>query len=169
MDFTEIMIQGGAVPKLKTLVTHSNREIQKEACWTLSNIAAGTISQIQSVMDSGAIPLLIALASDVTVDHEVRSEACWVVLNATSCGSDAQVQKLTEDGCVQVLGLLLKEASMVMMALEGLERVLQVEEAASASSTSSSVHVGSVVNASLMESLEQHKNLAVSKRATRIW
>lgn len=181
-DYTEVVLQSGAVPRLKTLISHSNREIQKEACWTLSNIAAGTISQIQAVMNCGAIPPLVALASDPSADHEVRSEACWVVLNATSCGSDDQVEQLVADGCVNVLGVLLKEASMVMMALEGLERVLQVEEAReanalllsnSASSKStrsmSSAVLGSVVNPAMIESLEQHKNSAVAKRAARIW
>jgi hypothetical protein len=67
-------------------------EIQKEACWTLSNIAAGTADQIQCVLDSGSIPPLVNLASAAQTDPEVKSEACWVVLNATSCGSDEQVR-----------------------------------------------------------------------------
>merc|ERR1712232_829615 len=127
-DYTEVILECGAVPRLKELVTHSNREIQKEACWTLSNIAAGTVDQIQAVIDSGAITPLVKLVRDKKTDQEVRSEACWVVLNATSCGSDSQIEVLVAEGCVSVLGMLLSEASMVMMALEGLERVLQVEE-----------------------------------------
>ena len=50
-DYTQHIIEAGAVPCLRNLVGHSNREIQKEACWTLSNIAAGTIEQIQTVLD----------------------------------------------------------------------------------------------------------------------
>lgn len=127
-DYTEVILECNAVPRLKELVTHSNREIQKEACWTLSNIAAGTVDQIQAVIDSGAIPPIVRLVRDKKTDQEVRSEACWVVLNATSCGSDSQIEVLVDEGCVAVLGVLLSEATMVMMALEGLERVLQVEE-----------------------------------------
>lgn len=180
-DFTEIILACGAVPRLKELITHSNREIQKEACWTLSNIAAGTIDQIQTVIDSGAIPPLVSLARDSSTDQEVRSEACWVVLNATSCGSDEQIEVLVAEGCVSVLGVLLREASMVMMALEGLERVLQVEEAREISMRnaigennttplqSSSNSSTALVSASLIEALEQHKNQQVSKRAGRIW
>ncbi|CAN0466784.1 unnamed protein product, partial [Hapterophycus canaliculatus] len=63
-----------------------------QACWTLSNIAAGTVEQIQTVLDSGALPSLVELASSHGgADPEVRSEAGWAVLNATSCGSDHQV------------------------------------------------------------------------------
>eukprot|EP00586_Coscinodiscus_wailesii_P011370 CAMPEP_0172504466 /NCGR_PEP_ID=MMETSP1066-20121228/178970_1 /TAXON_ID=671091 /ORGANISM="Coscinodiscus wailesii, Strain CCMP2513" /LENGTH=878 /DNA_ID=CAMNT_0013280661 /DNA_START=527 /DNA_END=3163 /DNA_ORIENTATION=- len=185
-DYTEIILECGAVPRLKELITHGNREIQKEACWTLSNIAAGTVDQIQAVIDSGAIPPLVKLASEPNTDQEVRSEACWVVLNATSCGSDAQIEVLVAEGCVSVLGMLLGEASMVMMALEGLERVLQVEEAKEMERKSrivvdsesgaisnaeyhDSATRGSLVSASLIEALEQHKNSAVSKRAGKIW
>ena len=161
-DYTETILDCNAVPKLKELVTHSNREIQKEACWTLSNIAAGTVDQIQAVIDSGAIVPLVTLVSDKTTDQEVRSEACWVVLNATSCGSDSQIEVLVDKGCVSVLGVLLGEASMVMMALEGLERVLQVEEARASEEA--------LVSASLIEkALEKHQSSAVTKRASRIW
>jgi importin subunit alpha-6/7 len=93
-DYTQHVIDAGAIECLRTLVLHSNREIQKEACWTLSNIAAGTVSQIQQVLDSGCMPSLMEITSTVT-DAEVKSEACWVILNATSCGSDAQVRTLS--------------------------------------------------------------------------
>jgi hypothetical protein len=163
-DYTEVILECQAVPRLKQLVEHSNREIQKEACWTLSNIAAGTVDQIQAVIDSGAIPPLVRLVQDKKTDHEVRSEACWVVLNATSCGSDSQIEVLVNEGCVSVLGVLLSEASMVMMALEGLERVLQVEEAGGV------LRPAPLVTADLIEQArEPHNSSSVVKRADRIW
>lgn len=174
-DYTEIILDCGAVPKLKELVTHNNREIQKEACWTLSNIAAGTVDQIQAVIDSGAIPPLVKLVSAKGTDQEVRSEACWVVLNATSCGSDSQIEILVDEGCVSVLGVLLGEASMAMMALEGLERVLQVEEARECARRESGNNADesrnpTLVGASLIErALDKHSNSAITKRARRIW
>lgn len=175
-DYTEVILDCNAVPKLKELVTHSNREIQKEACWTLSNIAAGTVDQIQAVINSGAIPPLVKLVSNKGTDQEVRSEACWVVLNATSCGSDSQIEVLVDEGCVSVLGVLLSEASMVMMALEGLERVLQVEEAREVAKRESgdgdddNDETPTLVSASLIEkALDKHNSSAVTKRAGRIW
>lgn len=38
----------------------------------------------------------------------------------------AQIEYLVQEGGIKVLGELLKQSSMVMMALEGLERILQV-------------------------------------------
>jgi importin subunit alpha-1 len=179
-DYTEVILECDAVPRLKELVAHNNREIQKEACWTLSNIAAGTVDQIQAVIDSGAIPPLVKLVRDKKTDQEVRSEACWVVLNATSCGSDSQIEVLVDEGCVSVLGVLLSEASMVMMALEGLERVLQVEETREIIrreqiengdiEDDDDSRTPTLVNASLIEKArESHNSSAVTKRADRIW
>lgn len=179
-DYTEVILECGAVPRLKELITHSNREIQKEACWTLSNIAAGTVDQIQAVIDSGAIPPLVKLVRDKQTDQEVRSEACWVVLNATSCGSDSQIEVLVDEGCVSVLGVLLSEASMVMMALEGLERVLQVEETREMIrrdqidngeiQDDEDTRPPTLVSAALIEQArENHNSSAVTKRADRIW
>jgi len=179
-DYTEVILECGAVPRLKELVTHSNREIQKEACWTLSNIAAGTVDQIQAVIDSGAIPPLVKLVREKRTDQEVRSEACWVVLNATSCGSDSQIEILVDEGCVSVLGVLLSEASMVMMALEGLERVLQVEETREAIrreqiengeiEDDEQTRTPTLVSSALIEKARKsNSSSAVTKRAERIW
>lgn len=172
VDYTEVILDCNAVPRLKELVTHSNREIQKEACWTLSNIAAGTVDQIQAVIDSGAIEPLVKLVQDKKTDQEVRSEACWVVLNATSCGSDSQIETLVDEGCVSVLGVLLSEANMVVMALEGLERVLQVEETRELMrrETGEEDERPILVSAALIEKArELHDSSAVTKRAERIW
>ncbi|KDO32339.1 hypothetical protein SPRG_02818 [Saprolegnia parasitica CBS 223.65] len=167
-DYTQHIIECGAVPSLRKLIAHSNREIQKEACWTLSNIAAGTVDQIQCVLDSGCIPSLMNLASSDATDTEVRSEACWVVLNATSCGSDSQIEYLVNEGCIQILGNLLEETSMVMMALEGLERILQVGELEAKRLDAPNPYAGLMASANI-ETLVSHKSATVAKRATRIW
>ncbi|CAH0517579.1 unnamed protein product [Peronospora belbahrii] len=167
-DYTQHIIECGAVPSLRRLIAHSNREIQKEACWTLSNIAAGTVDQIQCVLDSGCIPSLMGLAASDTTDAEVKSEACWVVLNATSCGSDSQIEYLVNQGCIQILGNLLEETSMVMMALEGLERILQVGELESKRTDSPNPYASLMASANI-ETLVSHKSATVAKRASRIW
>lgn len=179
-DYTEVILECNAVPRLQELITHSNREIQKEACWTLSNIAAGTVDQIQAVIDSGSIPPLVKLVKDKRTDQEVRSEACWVVLNATSCGSDSQIEVLVDEGCVSVLGVLLSEPTMVTMALEGLEKVLQVEETRELIrrdqiengeiEDTEATKTPTLVSAALIEKArESHNSGAVVKRADKIW
>ena len=126
VDYTQLVVQAGVLDHLKRLVLSENREIQKEACWTLSNIAAGSSEQIDSVLSIGIVPMLVELARAPGTDAEVKAEACWFILNATSCGTDEQIEFMVQHGSISVLGEMLGENSMVMMALEGLERVLQV-------------------------------------------
>jgi len=45
----------------------------------------------------------VALASAPGTDPEVKNEACWVVLNATSCGSDLQIEYLVAQVCADLL------------------------------------------------------------------
>ena len=170
-DYTQHIIDCGAVVCLRKLIDHSNREIQKEACWTLSNIAAGTVPQIQCVLDSGSVPPLVTLASaGADVDPDVKIEACWVILNATSCGSDKQIESLVKAGCVSVLCNLLQDTSMVMMALEGLEKILQVGEdiALRTDPPSTNPHAG-LLDTAKVDALQSHRSSAIAKRAVRMW
>jgi hypothetical protein len=61
----------------------------------------------------------------------VRNEACWIILNSISCGTEMQIEALVRAGAVRVLCQLLPEPSMSQMALEGLEKILAVCEALS--------------------------------------
>ena len=170
-DYTQHIIECGAVPCLRQLIGHSNREIQKEACWTISNISAGTVEQIQCVLDSGGIPPLIKLASDdPETDPDVKIEACWVLLNATSCGSDSQIEQLVKAGCVQVLCNLLHDTSMVMMALEGLEKILQVgEDLANRTRPPGTNPHAILLDTQKIAALKNHRSTPISKRANRMW
>eukprot|EP01084_Bolivina_argentea_P033463 61885_1 len=181
-DCTQCVIDAGAVEALFLLISEpkSTKDIVKEACWTLSNIAAGSLSQISAVLESGCVKHVVMLANDPATDSEVRNEAYWVVLNATSCANDAQIEFLVERECVEVLLKLLDIGSMVSMALEGMERVMQVGEKVAARNCKAEGTLGgsttmdgisayaSLLPASKLEELERHKNPAVSKRASRM-
>ncbi len=54
---TQQIIDEGGLIKLKTLLKHDQAVMQKETCWALSNITAGTIDQKQVLMV--AIKLLL--------------------------------------------------------------------------------------------------------------
>jgi importin subunit alpha-6/7 len=75
-----------------------SREIQKEVCWTLSNIAAGSTEQVQQLIDCGIMSSLIDAAKSSAIVHDVKVEACWAVLNATSCGTSQQIEYLVQQG-----------------------------------------------------------------------
>jgi importin subunit alpha-6/7 len=177
VDYTQHIVDHNTVPYLRRLVEHSNREIQKEACWTFSNIAAGTVPQIQCVLDSGAIDPLVALASSKKTDPDVKIEACWVLLNATSCGSDQQIEFLVEHGCVGVLCDLLSHPNMLIMAVEGLEKLLLVGDEAACRlakvKKTDDPMCGPNMHASKMdlhklEECEKHEASSISKRVGKM-
>ena len=45
---TQAVLNAGVLPMLKMLILHAPKEaIRKEACWTVSNITAGTPEQVR--------------------------------------------------------------------------------------------------------------------------
>ena len=68
--------------------------MQKEACWTLSNITASTSNHIQAVIDANIMPVVIDLLLSDTVDKKVKEEAQWVVNNLKEGGTPEQVEKV---------------------------------------------------------------------------
>jgi len=127
IDYTQAVVNEGVVPVLLSLSHSNDKEIVKEACWTLSNIAAGTELQVEQVVSQLRLGNVLAIAMS-DEDQAVRNEACWVVLNAASCGTDAQVVQLVQAGGVKTLAHLISHKSMGSMAREGLSRILHVVE-----------------------------------------
>lgn len=101
----------------------------------------------------------------------MKSEASWVILNASSCGNDSQIEFLIKEGCVRVLVNLLEESSMVVMALEGIERVLQTEEAQEISAVEKGEERTAeyLIPPKFFEALQKHKSPGIAKKAKKIW
>ena len=128
---TQIIINCGALPCLLNLLqTTHKKSIKKEACWTLSNITAGTKDQIQAVLDAGIIPPLVNLLA--TAEFDIKKESAWAISNATSGGTREQIKYLVQCGCIKPLCDLLNctDTRIVSIALEGLENILKVCDAA---------------------------------------
>lgn len=66
--------------------------MRKEACWTISNIAAGNRQQIQAVIDANIFSVLITILQ--TADFKTKKEAAWAITNATSSGTAEQIRYL---------------------------------------------------------------------------
>ncbi|KAG2488545.1 hypothetical protein HYH03_012864 [Edaphochlamys debaryana] len=66
-------------------------QLLKEVCFTLSNIAAGTLAQAQAVVDAGLVPALAAVY-DRCSDHGVHTEATYALSNlATAEGAPPEL------------------------------------------------------------------------------
>ena len=73
---TQGVIEAGILPALATLLLNTKKCIKKEACWVVSNIAAGTRAQVAAIIQNEIIPPLVSCLAPRN-DTEVRKEACW--------------------------------------------------------------------------------------------
>lgn len=140
-DFTGGVVNLGLLPLLTRLIEGASgpsKDIVKEACWTLSNVAAGTFAHVQEVIESGCLRRVMMLASDCDdrssrpVDPAVRIESCWVLLNAMACSNDSQLEILVRCGAVRALCAVVADPSMLGQVIEALDKILQVGERLSA-------------------------------------
>lgn len=98
-EFTDAVVNvGGANALAHLLTTCSKRGVVKEAVWTMSNILAGSVNQIETVIQSGAIPVIINLMS--AGPTEIKREAVWAISNATAAANDQQIHFLVRSGCI---------------------------------------------------------------------
>lgn len=122
---TDAIIQAGGLTNLKELLQYHNKKgVKREVCWTISNITAGTVEQIQKVMDEDLFRYVLEELD--SGEYDTRKEAAWAIANATSSGSESQVQFLVESGCIESMCELLTspDSKIVLVCLEGLENIL---------------------------------------------
>ena len=124
---TQAVITSGALPALLPLPSSPKNEIRKEACWTISNITAGSPSQIKAVLDANIIPALIGILQDDDVG--TKKDTCYAIVNA-SYGWPGSIPYLVRQGCIQTFCDLLKLADneIFRSALDGLYNILRVGE-----------------------------------------
>ena len=64
----------------------------QETAWAISNVTAGTQTQIQAVIDTGCLQPLIDIL--VKGDFKAQKEAAWAVTNLTTGGNVQQIVHL---------------------------------------------------------------------------
>ncbi|ORY47902.1 ARM repeat-containing protein [Rhizoclosmatium globosum] len=99
-DKTERVLDLNVLPRIRELLISSTSHIQYEACWILTNIAAGNSGHTSAVVNSDFIPPLIALLTSET--DQVRVQAAWALGNiAGDCKEYTQL--LLDHGIIQPL------------------------------------------------------------------
>ncbi|GKU86931.1 hypothetical protein SLEP1_g1394 [Rubroshorea leprosula] len=170
---TQCIINHQALPfLLHLLISNFKKSIKKEACWTISNITAGNVDQIQAVIESGIIDPLVNLLQNA--EFEIKKEAAWAISNATSGGTHEQIKFLVSRGCIKPLCDLLNcpDPRIVSVCLEGLENILKVGEAEkNLGNTVDNIYAQLIDDAEgleKIENLQSHDNNEIYEKAVKI-
>ncbi|CAM0907531.1 unnamed protein product [Alopecurus aequalis] len=111
-DYTMLVAECGAVPKLVELLGSSNANIRHQATWALGNIAADMPSCREAVLDHGAVtPLLAQFQEDMKVS--VLRTATWALSNLCfgKLPDEVQVKPILE-----IISLLIHSADEKILA-----------------------------------------------------
>lgn len=77
---TGMLINCGCIPSVLHLTSSSRKSIRKEAYWTLSNISAGSLQQVVTLIDAGVCSTIVQDMVSIN-EFDVWKEACWCLCN----------------------------------------------------------------------------------------
>jgi len=166
---TQCILDLYVVPPLLTLLSHSSKNIRKEACWTISNVMAGSSDQIQLIIIHHGIPKLMEILR--TDELVVQDEAVRAIYNATSGGSPDQIIYLVQQGAIAALCNLLtaEDSKIITVVLKGLENILKSVKQHHSAAYEHIVYLFSECSGlEKIECLQDHTSTSIYKHALKI-
>jgi len=95
------VIDTGVIPRvLQWIQRFDFTQLQYEACWILTNISAGNSLQTQTIIEKGAVPILINLLG--STNETVREQAVWTLGNIGGDSSSCRDLILQHNGLALV-------------------------------------------------------------------
>ncbi|CAI9098742.1 OLC1v1035440C1 [Oldenlandia corymbosa var. corymbosa] len=104
------------------------KSIKKDACFIISNIAAGTHDQIQAVIDANLIGPLVYLLQ--AAEFDLKKEAASVIFHVITRGTPEHIRSVVLTGCILPMCDLLgsRDLDMVRMCLLSIDRIFRTGE-----------------------------------------
>ncbi len=147
----QVVVDSGILSTTIPGIFESNSQaLIKECCWMISNILAGTPDQIQAVIRSNILPLLVeqldkviwillvgidlrlcSLLSCVQGEFKTQCEAAWAVTNTVTGGTKEQTGYLLSLNVIPPFSKLLtcKDPKIIQTILDGIRLMLEVRKA----------------------------------------
>lgn len=160
---TQAVVDSGVLPALCPLLKHPKKNIRKESCWLLSNVAAGSSLQLSQLVNTPGLVAQVLEQTSSGSEWDVRKEAAWVIANIASGGNKVQLMKLIEYGAVKHLCDLLDvgDARVLLISLDALTSLLKTD-----------VHCVQLVDEAegieKLEKLQEHESEEVYTKAVKI-
>eukprot|EP00826_Nyctotherus_ovalis_P040097 TRINITY_DN3909_c0_g3_i1.p1 TRINITY_DN3909_c0_g3~~TRINITY_DN3909_c0_g3_i1.p1 ORF type:complete len:271 (-),score=39.45 TRINITY_DN3909_c0_g3_i1:132-944(-) len=173
LEVKEVKLSDGqnlGMQLLKTALNdlEGNIDLQRDLCWTLSNIATVSSAYVQLMIDSEIINDLCSITSQ-TRDYNVIREAAWALSNACTTGTFYQVWQIVEAGFTTVIKRLLPCADLELQEtlLYGLVKILECG-ATKNEENQLAMHFESLGGLELLEQMQYNKNEEIAKFAAKI-
>jgi len=176
-EATQAVLEGGFMRIVYPFITAERSRTRKEACWALSNVAAGTPAQIDALM---ATPLVGAAIARLGLDeYDVKKEALWTVANilhaykSEPCVKTAsRAAGLVEAGVIAPLVKMLgvSDVSIVKLALEACANLLAAGDELTRGKGSNPfvVQFDEAEGVEKLEALQEHENSGIYDKAVAI-
>jgi importin subunit alpha-1 len=144
------LIEHGLLTRLAILLNHSKKRIQKEACWTISNI---TTECINAIIDANIIPQLIKIV-DQCSDFEIQREAVWAICSVSN--TDEQIKYIVDCGALETLCklLLVNDTKLVNVILRALVDILASGKRNAEKYDTENIYADAIVKAQGLDKLE---------------
>lgn len=138
-SYTRAILDAGAVRVMVGLMKTKGKNVSKvrrEACWTLSNVAAGKPSDIDCILTTpGAVSALLDCAAQRGNSAAgERREALWALVNMVNGGTLAHKAELVSGGVLSTIFHAFKtfpDKRVQVVLLEALEALLNASSALS--------------------------------------
>jgi hypothetical protein len=176
---TQTALDHGLLNVLPSVMQATKSRIRKEACWALSNVAAGTPAQVDALMSA---PKLVEMLIDRMVNDEfdVKKEAAWTVANVlhaykadASTANAAHVQAFVNAGAMAPLVSMLdvSDTQLQILLLDAIHTMLNANEKMGTYKGCSNPYLIPFDEAGgidKLEALQEHNNKGVYEKAVEI-
>jgi len=166
---TQAVVNADVLSQVVKIISNPKKNIRKESCWMLSNIAAGNIDQVHMLVNTPELISKVMIQLSSGSEWDVRKEAAWVVSNIATGGNRSHVQKIVEHGAMRHLCdlLVVGESRILLVAMDAIESILK--HAGDADTVSSFIRlIEEAEGVDRLEGLQEHENEEVYQKAVNL-
>ena len=165
---TQAVLDAGLLTLAPELLQKSKKSIRKEACWAISNVAAGTPLQLDYLMQHGEVMSLVLDLMGSSSEWDVRKEAVWVVSNIATAAKDSHLLALLKMNALKPLvqTLEVQDDKVTMCAIEALEVFLKFDSKRSDLDLLNIIADCGGIDA--LETLQEHSNEDIYSKAVEL-